>query len=1428
MSNKNCTYTFLDGQGRTQTIMGLSSMKAFLVDGGLDLFYPSGKFPWLSTESAIGSVADDVSNSALKIDTSAQDLDAMFDDVLAEEMAKDEAAKPEPQSKPKTSKPRSTASNPRGTAVKPQRTAGQAAASAAKSTASALANAIDGLGALFGGGGKFNSGLSFDEQTYAKAKPLFQAAIANLGEAGQDLREAMRAVVRMVLDKFGAQAAQNMKPYVVRFVSDVQNQDAPTAQENQDVPSADERVERDSQEPAAGPALGNPVQADAGDLAGNAGGAGGQAAGGRRRGQPRGDGVPAGGAAADGNRGDFLVPAGDAAVDAARVASGAEFSERGSDIGVDGVSVDPIPAEQVEAAAEAGNDKLVKLERQRTAEKVAVKPGDLDNIKATLPYLLEGQQEDVKKAEDRFAQPDGYGMLFTNGTGTGKTFTGLGAVKRFQRQGKTNILIVVPDDKIAADWIESGEPLGLSITKLKDTQDAGNGIVITSYANLGDNDALANRQWDMVVADEAHTLMQSADGTTTKYLANLRAITHHPDGATQRYTMLNRADIERLKAVSEQMTANDRVISDLDTMDVMVADRRKQNEALRKELDALRDKLDAAQKKVRAEVAEMQGAKRARLLALSATPFAYEFTVDWANGYLFDYNEGRTSDQNEFRGYNQGSNRDQFFMTHFGYSMRYNKLTKPDPSKVDTGLLQRNFNGWLRKKGALSARMLDVAADYDRRFILIDSAIGNQIDEALNWISEKSREGKGYNGYSMLRQVLDEKFDHLSRRYLLEAIKADAAIPIVREHMKLGRKVIVFHDYKKGGGFNPFDIPAPGKPAEDATPDQVKVFEDYKAAVMDFRAKFKSLVNAPLGKLDSPIDVFSRELPGVLLVNGDEKKKDLLERYKKFQSDDTGPVVMLVQSAKNKGWSGHDTTGKYQRVLMNLGQPTAPTLAIQQEGRAYRTGQVTDVPMRYFNTGTSWEKWAFASTIAGRASTAENLGMGEQARALKDSFIAAFEESDAYPPGHEGEGKGGKERDKMANSAITAYDRAKTYYWATQKKNSKTKAQEGTDYFATPEPVGFKMAEWLGLRGGESSLEPSAGHGAIARWLPEITNRTVIEPSNVLRARLAMAMDAGKDRIIDDTFENHAIVNKYDGIAMNPPFGVGGKTAIEHLAKAAGHLRDGSRIVALIPTGPAADKRFDQWMYGETERQAKPLLTHPKHGPIFKGDTVYIDNYGEIKFTAASKQGQLLNIKSSTGYATAEPMDRITKVEPTGQRTETYRASEGLYTVADIKLPQVTFERAGTAVATRIVVLEKHSDPSRFNISARNIDLSGITDIKELFDRIEDLSLPQRVATAEQQQAAADQPAAAPKTEAKKPKAANPDAVGTVDRNGEPIIEHVTKKGKTLRGIVRTDMLKEEVEKIDPYTFRKNGGWFIREEYLKPEGDGGSAEVTGN
>lgn len=110
--------------------------------------------------------------------------------------------------------------------AKEQRTAGEAAASAAKNTVEGFNNAIDGLGKLFGGGpGTLGSGPVFNEETYRKAKPLFQAAVANFQQAGADIREVMRAVVQALLSKFGKQAVENMKPYVVRFISEYQQGD---------------------------------------------------------------------------------------------------------------------------------------------------------------------------------------------------------------------------------------------------------------------------------------------------------------------------------------------------------------------------------------------------------------------------------------------------------------------------------------------------------------------------------------------------------------------------------------------------------------------------------------------------------------------------------------------------------------------------------------------------------------------------------------------------------------------------------------------------------------------------------------------------------------------------------------------------------------------------------------------------------------------------------------------------------------------------------------------------------------------------------------------------------------------------------------------------------------------------------------------------
>lgn len=1206
-----------------------------------------------------------------------------------------------------------------------------------------------------------------------------------------------------------------------------------STKENSDVPSTNGRVERNSEEPTAEPAVGDIVQDEARGTTAGTGNTGGQAGRGDGSGQSNGAGVSPGSATSDRERSDQLVRGGRESPGPAGSDARTDFGERSGDSGITGIPPDAIPAGEVKAASTNGDADAAQRSKQRAASSLSVKPGDLQNVRDTLPYLLPAQQEDVHKAETVFSRPNGYGMLFTNGTGTGKTFTGLGIVKRFAMQGKDNTLIVVPDNKIASDWIKSGKALGLDITQLEDTTQSGKGIVLTTYANLGANDSLAKRQWDLVIPDEAHSLMQAADGVVTSALQNLRAITHHQDGALQRYTMQNRPDIDRFAELDREIVANNKIINKDDTMDVMRQSLQAANEKLEKEQAPLRIKLQKARDAVNAEVSNMQGAKRTRLAFLSATPFAYEKTVDWASGYLFDYMDGYPYDPlRAGLNYNQPDPFQYFMMTRFGYTMRTNKLNQPGP-KVDSGLMQRQFNAELKKKGVLSGRMLDVKPDYDRRFVLVNSSIGNTIDEALEWLTEQAREEskvqianksdiESPNGMNTLASAIKGQFDYLSRRYLLEAIKAQEVVPIVKQHLALGRKVVVFHDYNKGGSTNPFAVPQRTSSTDNTNEGRAKA-ANFNKALAQFNAAFPQLVTG-LNDLLSPIEVFKKELPQTMLINGKEKVKDLLARYLSFQDDANGPQVMLVQSDKNKGWSGHDTTGKHQRVLINLGQPTAPTKAIQQEGRIYRTGQASDAIMRYLNTGTSWERWAFATTIATRSSTAENLGMGEQARALKDSFVAAFEESDTFAPGHEGEGTGGKARDKASNAVITEYDRARSFYFATAKKNSKTKAQEGVDYFATPEPVGLKMVQWLDARPGEDLLEPSGGHGAIARWMPEKAQKTVIEPSANLRSRMALVLDMESTKMLDGTFEELNVVNKFDGIAMNPPFGTAGKTAIDHLAKAATHLRDGGRIVALIPTGPATDKKFDNWFYETTDKPIKPVATHPTLGDIFKGDTLSIKGYESAEWIVESARNGFVQIKTKSGVGTSEPLnDRIAAIKPTGKQKESRRpkGTEDLYMVADIKLPQVTFERAGTAVATRIVVIEKHANESEaLKQAASRMDFSGIDDINELFDRLENVALPDRPKAKQAEEA--DEPA----KPARKPPSPNTSAppkaaaqIGdTVQIMGKDytVSTYTTNAGKELRGVwvpTRAIALFH-----GPSTFEKKGkGFFVRErDFPKP------------
>lgn len=876
-----------------------------------------------------------------------------------------------------------------------------------------------------------------------------------------------------------------------------------------------------------------------------------------------------------------------------------------------------------------------------------IKENDLDKRRAdrlrqtanVMPFLTAIQLHNTDFVAERFDTNGKQGVMITDGTGTGKTFSGLAIVKKMVDEGKKNIIIAAPNDTIINQWIDAARDFyKLEVNRLKDTDDAGEGIVITTYANFGENEELVNRNWDMVICDESHNLMNSEGGKTTNILSRLRLLTYHPTELRNRaeQTILSEDKIEARKIVRKALALKTKEADSLSAKERSIISA---SERIQANSEDKLTKEETAQIEAQAkEWEELNESEKPKVMFLSATPFAYVNDIDYANGYLFDY------PKLEGQGYNQPNGLQQFLMEHFGYRMRSNKLTKPDGS-VDNALMEMEFHEWLRNTGALTGHELEIDKDYNRGFILVDQGVGRQIDEGFEFLRENKEK------YGNLEEVLNKQFDGRRRNYLLESIKARASVPIIREYLKAGKKVVVFHETNvERESFNPFRFT---KKTMDVLDIGGETAQQIKHEWELFAKARPDLVNLNLDELSEPRRIYEEAFGDeAMFFNGRVPKKNRAQYVAAFNNDNSGKNLIIVQQdAGNAGISLHDTTGKYPRVEVNINIPRRPSFMIQIDGRIYRLGCMSNAIIRYLTTGTNIENHLFASTVAGRTSTAENLALGRKARGLRDSIIDSYQKTldgtwVENLPGAEGEDVGGKESDRNMITSASDYDRAKGLYYGRGKKTAKTKAAEGVDYFATPEPIGYKMVQWANVKAGDKILEPSAGHGAISRFFSPTTENTIIEPSSRLAPQAQMNTENAK--LINGMFEDLHISNKYDAITMNPPFGTGGKTAIEHLSKAFRHLREGGRVIALIPRGGMADKRFTKWYESDEAKNA--------------------------------------------------------------------------HMVGEVLLPNVTFERAGTKVATRIVIIDKGGEAR----GIKRIDLSSVTDINELFNQLENIEMPER------------------------------------------------------------------------------------------------------
>lgn len=945
---------------------------------------------------------------------------------------------------------------------------------------------------------------------------------------------------------------------------------------------------------------------------------------------------------------------------------------------------------KAELRKKVGESLEEKRKAQAAAEPVAVKVCDRNNIAETLPFLLPQQREDVMKAETQFFDDShndrdhafGKGYMFTNGTGTGKTYTGLGIVKRFIKQGKGRILILTPSQTKVKDWVDDAKNLGIELNDLdavakakKDgataTTEKGEGAVITTYANFRQNKALLEDLFDLIVYDESHRLLENKDGIGTA-------------GSLQHYKLSNRNknySYLRLQEINPVWNDYQAKIEEFD------AEREKLIERLKKEygianelalgqrgglppalngnwtgdierkfpeLAKLRNEVNTLgakyEKEIKPKLEEEAKAnmKHTKVVFLSATPFNTRENLDYAEGYIFSYPENDRQ-----VGYANQSPRSQFYLEHFGagYRWRYNRLESSSSNAAAVSKQEVEFSDYLQHTlQTMSGRVIDSPYDYSRDFPTVTMEKAETFNSAMEELSRDEATSSGY------REVMGD-YNYTSA--LFESMKVSQIIPRLKAHLERGRKVVIFH--RRVDSKEPLRLPFAAIFAESARlaekESDAQEKAEKKKRIASLKRKYADLLAWEQGlDLRMPreqlADAFGKD--DVLFFSGKEGEKAKKKAVKDFNSDTSGKNIMVIQEASGKeGISLHDTTGVHQRVLVALALPQSPITALQIEGRIYRIGNKSNAIFEYPLLGLNAEMMLFGQKFNEQVSTTENLALGSQARNLRESFARGVEEHSGNVD-IDGQGVGGKELDAPSVTETDAFDRAVLDYYTNQKLAGRRDSREGQDYYPTPEPLGYMMNQWGQIGEGESVLEPSAGHGAIARYVPKENLLTAVEPSQRLFSKLQIKAGGNGRKFENDVFENYNVVNKHDVVLMNPPFGVGGRMAVDHVAKAFQHLDEGGRVVAIIPRG-STDKKFEKWYEGQKDA----VLT------------------------------------------------------------------------AEIGLPDITFERAGTSVNCRVVVIDKVTNKDlRGDAASRavHVDLSGMhfDKIEDFFEEIRDIRVPER------------------------------------------------------------------------------------------------------
>lgn len=115
-------------------------------------------------------------------------------------------------------------------------------------------------------------------------------------------------------------------------------------------------------------------------------------------------------------------------------------------------------------------------------------------------------------------------------------------------------------------------------------------------------------------------------------------------------------------------------------------------------------------------------------------------------------------------------------------------------------------------------------------------------------------------------------------------------------------------------------------------------------------------------------------------------------------------------------------------------------------------------------------------------------------------------------------------------------------------------------FYPTPEKLATLAVELAEIEPGHTCLEPSAGQGGLADFMPK-DQTTCVEISK-LHCEILKAKEY---KVINEDFLKFEQEQCYDRVVANPPFSDGRWQA--HIEHAAGMVKTGGRLVAILPSG---------------------------------------------------------------------------------------------------------------------------------------------------------------------------------------------------------------------------------------------------------------------